>query len=399
MADQDNKWEKFKEGLLNNLGFMMVTIAIAVYMARNFVRIANTGKTIAEIIADGLFALFFSWTIRTLLGYQGILSGMKNKRMLQTLKDHGTAVTKMEPYSPLLESFCEMKNAEARIKRRRRILSKKHLEYEDVFTDDPTKINEVINARMAAIEAGENTIDMHDVATSRRKKHLKARMKKERAEIYACIKKANDISLSELTEESLTTDGVNSDDPYKFSTPLGKWIARRSSASLPMSMAFAVVLGYYGYEFIKDPSIATVIGGLIQVCIFLTFGAWQFLVSYIHTIDTYRKSVVQKINILNEFIVLAADRSKSGKGNKFVPPVEIIKIEKKAAPVTAPEVVAVGVQNKEEAAAPVEDPFAEAAAPQEISEEQTDNKGKEVIVYGEQDKPIELGQPAELLGD
>lgn len=385
----DTKWDKFKEGLLNNLGFMMTVIAIAVYMARNFVTIANTGKTIAEIIADGLFALFFSWTIRTLLGYQGILSGMKNKRMLKTLQDHGTVVAKMEPFSPLLESFCEMKNAENRIKRRRKILSRKHLEYNDVFTEDPTRINEIIKNRMAAIEAGENTIDLCDVASSKRKRTLKKRMRQEREEIYKCIKKANDISLSELTEDSLTTDGGNSDDPYKFSTPLGKWIARRSSASLPVSMAFAVVLGYYGYEFIKDPSIATVIGGLIQVCIFLMYGAWQFLVSYIHTIDTYRKSVVQKINILNEFVVLAGKQN----GAKFEAPVEIIKVEKKMiVPIEAPKVeekaAPAPVEVKEESIA-VEDPFEEVPT---VNEEK-----KEVIEYGEEDKPIQLGQPAGLL--
>ncbi len=372
---QETKWEKFKEGLLNNLGFMMVIIAIAVYMARNFVNINSTGKTVSEIIADGLFALFFSWTIRTLLGYQGILSGMKNKRMLKTLQDHGAVVTKMEKYSPLLESFCEMKNAENRIKRRRRILSKKHLEYNDVFSDDPTKINEIVKNRMSAIESGENTIDVGDIASRRRKRALKKRMRKERVEIYRCIKKANDISLSELTEDSLTTDGGNSDDPYKFSTPLGKWIARRSSASLPVSMAFAVVLGYYGYDFIKDPSIATVIGGLVQVCIFLMYGAWQFLVSYIHTIDTYRKSVVQKINILNEFVALAEKRDD---GAKFVAPVEIIKVAKP----------------KQEEPPKIEKKAA--LTPVEVEEEHIKDK-KEVIVYGEQDKPIQLGQPAELL--
>lgn len=394
---EDSTWEKFKEGLLNNLGFMMVTIAIAVYMARNFVRIANTGKTIAEIIADGLFALFFSWTIRTLLGYQGILSGMKNKRMLQTLKDHGAAVTKMEQYSPLLESFCEMKNAENRIKRRRRILSSKHLEYEDVFTDDPTKMNEVIKKRMEAIETCENTIDLHDFSSWRRKRKLRSRMKKERKEIYDCIKKANDISLSELTEENLTTDGGDGDDPYKFSTPLGKWIARKSSTSLPMSLIFAVVLGYYGYEFIKKPSIATVIGGLIQVCIFLMYGAWEFLVSYIHTIDTYRKSIVRKINLLNEFIVLAEKQN----GAKFVPPVEIIKVPKIEAPIELPKVTdAPKVEERAEPPAPAEVKEESIAVADPFSETPIDNKdNKEVIAYGEQNEPIQLGQPAELLGD
>jgi len=398
MGDKiDTKWDKFKEGLLNNLGFMMTVIAIAVYMARNFVTIANTGKTIAEIIADGLFALFFSWTIRTLLGYQGILSGMKNKRMLKTLQDHGAVVAKMEPYSPLLESFCEMKNAENRIKRRRRILSKKHLEYEDVFNEEPAKINEIIKKRMAAIEAGENTIDLCDVASSRRKRTLKKRMRQERKEIYKCIKQANDISLSELTEDSLTTDGGNSDDPYKFSTPLGKWIARRSSASLPVSMAFAVVLGYYGYEFIKDPSIATVIGGLVQVCIFLMYGAWQFLVSYIHTIDTYRKSVVQKINILNEFVVLAEKQN----GVKFVPPVEIIKVPKIEAPIELPKVTAAPkVEERTEPPTPAEVKEESIAVEDPFAETPIDNKdNKEVIAYGEQNEPIQLGQPAELLGD
>ncbi len=393
--DQDNRWEKFKTGIIGNLGFIVVAGLIAVNIARNFVNITNTGKTISEIIADGLFALFFSWIIRSLLSYQGTLSGRKDKRMLSTLECYATAITKMEPYSPLLESFCEMKNAQQRIKQRRKILSRKHIEYEDVFTEDPTRINEVIKKRLQALENLENSIDLQDMSSSKRKRVLKRKLKRERREIFQCIKKANNLTLSDLTEEKLTTDGVNSDDPYKFAMPLGRWVARKGALSLPFSIVCAVVLGYYGFSLIKDPSIATVIGALIQVGIYLAFGAWQFIVSYIHTTDTYRKSVTQKINILNEFIVLAADRQ----GVKFAPPVEIIKIEKKAAPVTAPEVVAVGVQNKEEAAAPVKDPFAEAAAPQEVSEEQTDNKGKEVIVYGEQDKPIELGQPAELLGD
>lgn len=386
----ETKWDKFKDWLLNNLGFIVSFGAIAVFIARNFVKIANTGKTISEIIADGLFALFFSWAISTLLGYQGILSGRKDPRMIQTLKDYGSTIKNMEPYSPLLGSFCDMKNAENRIKRRRRILSRKHLEYEDVFTDDQTRINEIIKGRMAAIEAGENTIDVGDMASRRRKKALKKRMRRERAEIYKCIKKANDISLSELTEESLTTDNVNSKDPYKFSSPLGRWIARRRIASLPFSIAIALVLGYYGYEFIKNPSIEAIIGGLIQVSIFLCFGVWQFLVSYIHTIDTYRKSIAYKINIINEFIVLAGERN----GAKFEAPVEIIKVEKKITePIEAPKVeekaaALAPVEVKEESIA-VEDPFEEATT---VNEEK-----KEVIEYGEQDKPIQLGQPAGLL--
>ena len=61
-----------------------------------------------------------------------------------------------------------------------------------------------------------------------------------------------------------------------------------------------------------------------------------------------------------------------------------------ATPAPAQDAAPAPVEVKEESIA-VEDPFAEAPT---VNEEK-----KEVIEYGEQDKPIQLGQPAELLGD
>lgn len=317
----DTRVEKFKNGVVNSIGFIVVFAVVVIYMAKNFVEIGTTGKAVQEIIADGVLALLFGWAIKMLLGYQGILSGMASKTYQNTLASHGQSVTQAEPYLPLLTTFCDKENAELRIKKRRQILSRELLNYEDVFCDDASILERIIKERQDMIR-GDARIDAHDLKSYLERKKLARAREKKRKDILRCVRKANNVHFEELTASKLTTDGGREDNPFKFAEPLSKRMGKKAVSSLPVSLLFAVVFGYYGYQMIANPSWATVIGGLIQVGSYLIVGALQFIKEFLYVTDVYRKSVVRKIDIIDRFIAEAKSNP------NFVIPVEIVHIEK-----------------------------------------------------------------------
>ena len=329
----ETRFEKFKNGVINSIGFIVVGAVVVVFMAKNFVEIGESGKTVSEIIADGIFALVFGWAIKMLLGYQGILSGMNSKKVLDTLNQQATAIKKIECYLPLLPKFCDRENAELRIKRRKLILSKELISYEDVFCDDSSRLQVVIKEKCENIRDDATRIDAKDLRSKLRQAKLFFKRKLKKRAILRCVRKANNVHFAELTQHSLTTDGGRNNNPYKFPEPLAKHISKKAVLSLPISILFAVVFGYYGYRLVDNPTWATVIGGLIQIGSFLAVGTLQFLKEYLYSTDTYRKGTVRKIDILERFYAEAST------GKEFVVPVEIVKTNKSTATVAKEEII------------------------------------------------------------
>lgn len=329
----ETKFEKFKNGVINSIGFIVVGAVVVVFMAKNFVEIGESGKTVSEIIADGIFALVFGWAIKMLLGYQGILSGMNSKKVLDTLNQQATAIKKIECYLPLLPKFCDRENAELRIKRRKLILSKELISYEDVFCDDSSRLQDVIKEKCENIRDDTTRIDAKDLRSKLRQAKLFFKRKLKKRAILRCVRKANNVHFAELTQHSLTTDGGRNNNPYKFPEPLAKHISKKAVLSLPISILFAIVFGYYGYRLVDNPTWATVIGGLIQIGSFLAVGTLQFLKEYLYSTDTYRKGTVRKIDILERFYAEAST------GKEFVVPVEIVKTVKSTAVVAKEETI------------------------------------------------------------
>lgn len=318
----DTRFDKFKKGIINSMGFLVVGAVVIVFMAKNFVEIGQTGKSVTEIVADGIFALLFGWSIKMLLGYQGILSGMNSKTVLDTIAQHGEAVNKIENFLPSLPIFCEKENTELRIKKRKLILSKELLEYEDVFCDDTSRLQRAIAEKLESIR-DDTFIDTNDFRSRMRKLKLHSKRRKKKRAILRCVRKANNVHFTELTQHALTTDGGSVENPFRFPEPLSKHMSKKAVMSLPISLLFAVVFGYYGYRIVDNPSWATVIGGLIQIGSFLAVGSLQFLREYLYSTDTYRKGIVRKIDILERFRAEALENKEHNRD--FVVPVEIIK--------------------------------------------------------------------------
>lgn len=316
---EQTRFEKFKNGVINSIGFLIVLIAVGVYLARSFVQIGQTGKGVAQIIADGTFALLFGWSIRYLLGYQGILSGMQNKSVLETIARHGETVAKIEPMSPYLQSFCDKMNAEFRMRKRRIILGKVFLKYEDVFCDNPQCLQDAIAKKLESYDADVKTIDTKDIVSKWRRFRLKLTKKHEYNRIMKYVRKANNVTFVELSQNVLSTDGGNGDNPYSFPMPLSKHMARKGVRSFITAFLFAIVFGYYGYSIVQNPSWENIIGGLIQIGTFICSGTIQFMAEYLYTTDIYRKGIVRKIDLLEQFY-----REAETNGGKFIVPQEII---------------------------------------------------------------------------
>lgn len=318
---ENTKLDKARNAFLNNIGFIIVLVVATVYIARSILKIEDTGKSVVEILADGAFALIFGWFVKSLLGEQGILSGLNCKAMNDTLGQHGNAVTAIEKFMPKLPDFCLMKNAKLRIEKRKHIIGRKNLNYDDVFCDDPQRLEKVIEDRLAMFNSSNTSIKV-STFKKMRERWLKW---KERRSILKCVAKANKIKITELSSDTLTSDGGDSTDPYNFGPTIKQYTAKSTASKLGTAVMFAVVFGYLGVSMVDDFSWATLVWAIFQMLAFVVSGVWSFLTSYIHIIDSYRKGIVRKINILKEFETLVKDN-----GGRFVIPDEIIKTNKEA---------------------------------------------------------------------
>ena len=317
----NEKFERFKSGVINSMGFIIVFVVIGVYVAKNFVDIAQSGKTALEIIADGLFALIFGFSVKVLLGYQGVLRGMNNDKMLDTLEKHANIIKEVDAYLPLLPSFCEKENVCLRIRRRRTILSKQCLHYEDVFTDDPSLLDKAIQERLEAIQIANKRVNDGSFKYKLLAMKEKRERRKVRKKIMRCVRKANNVSFAELTQYELTTDGGNRNNPFKFAVNPGIHMTKRAPGLLPTSIMISVLFGYFAFRLISNPNAATIIAAIVQTGTFILTGALQFMKEYLYTMDRYRKGIVRKIDILNQF----KKEAEMQNGEEFAIPEEIIR--------------------------------------------------------------------------
>lgn len=316
----NEKFDKFKSGVINSMGFIIVAMVIGVYIAKNFVDIAQSGKSPLEIIADGIFALVFGYSVKVVLGYQGVFSGLNSSRMLDTLVAHNEAISAVDKYLPLLPSFCEKENANLRIRKRRAILSTQHLKYEEVFTDDPTLLQEAIQKQMETLKIEGQIIDDGSLKYKWLKFKSKISQKRLKKRIMRCVRKANKVSFVELTPYELTTDGGDRNNPYKFATNPGIHMSKRAPLMLPFSILVAVLFGYFAFKLITDPNWATIIAAIVQTGTFILMGGLQFLKEYLYTVDRFRKTILRKIDILNTF----KQEAEANGGQQFAIPEEII---------------------------------------------------------------------------
>lgn len=271
----NNNVNKAKDFLRLNLFFIVVAAACLIYIARGFINIVETGKTVGEIIADGLVSALFGFFISKLLSLQGIAKGEIDPNVVSTTNLHARTVEKITPKIYLLDEWCERKNEEALLIARSKLLATKRITIDEFNkgiykTITPNGIAEIC----------ENDLD---------KDKLRA------------VKRARKLKLTPLSASVLTSDGANVVDPYNFGLDKKGYSIRRDGKQLISKIMCGLLFGYYGVKLINEFNIASLIWTAIQVALFLVMGVIAYLQAYFFMVDEYRHRIIKKIDNLQKF--------------------------------------------------------------------------------------------------
>ncbi len=271
--------EKVRTFLQRNLGYFVVAVVSAVYIATAFIQIDETGKTVGRIIADGAVVFLLGFFINRIFDLQGIMNGERDDRFRASVLLHGETVVKISPHIDKLDDWCKLKNEENLRVQRTRILATEGMKYSDYFDNDGA--------------AKEIKVDEEKL-----KNKLYRRIEKKR---IACFHKALRLKLTPISAGELTSEGVHIDDPYNFGRTKEQYEKQTSLIDIVSKVVIAVIFGYYGVSLIQDFSYANLIWNGLQVALFILVGSIKMYNSFIFITDEYRGRIVKKINNLEMF--------------------------------------------------------------------------------------------------
>lgn len=277
MTEQKNIAERIKDAFRSNFGYIAVILVSAAYIATSFLTIESTGKSIPRIIADGVLAFIVGMLINRMFETQGVINGDADVRVIKATQRHADMVETVAPYLDELDTWCEIKNAEALARARRTYLSRNGMRYKDYFTEDG------IPCPFIPTES--------------------TRWKDRRAD-YARrmhFEHAINIRLTKLSAGLLISDTGDPNDPYFLGRSKQEYGTQSARRDMWSKLILAVLFGYYGVQLITGFSVANLIWTILQLTVFLLMGAIKMEQSYMFVTDEYRSRVNKKTDILQMF--------------------------------------------------------------------------------------------------
>lgn len=271
--------EKARDFLKKNIGYMVVGLVSAIYIATSVITMGKTGKTFGEIMADGAVVLFLGVFVNRIFDLQGMMNGDREKRVQETIRLHGEAVVRVSPYLDRLDKWCEEKNEEALKMQRTKILASEGMRYDDYF-------DEKGGAKLFFVN----------------KDRLKDKfLRGDEIKRLRCFRKALRLKLTPLTASGLTSEGGKKQDPYYLGRTKSQYERGATISDAITKVIIACLFGYYGAELVQDFSYADLIWKALQIGIFFIAGVIKMYQSYMFVVDEYRGRIVKKIDNLQMF--------------------------------------------------------------------------------------------------
>lgn len=282
--------DKFKDAFKNSVGFIAVFILCALYLCVSFITVSETGKSVANILADTAIAFVFGVCVNSIFELQGMLEGDKDPRMVETAKKHAEKITAISPYIEDLSSWCDNKNSEAVKIQRVRILAAAGLKYNSVFNEEgvslPYEPAEYPEANNLTRWQAFNEI---------------LRRKKIESKRYRGYRTAINLSITPLTASVLTSEGGRSNDPFYLGRTKIEYERTQTFKSVFSRIATALIFGYYGASLIENFAWSSLIWTLLQVGTFLACGIISYYNAKIFVVDEYRGRICKKTENLQAF--------------------------------------------------------------------------------------------------
>ena len=271
--------EKARDFLKKNIGYMVVGLVSAIYIATSVITMGKTGKTFGEIMADGAVVLFLGVFVNRIFDLQGMMNGDREERVQETIRLHGEAVVRVSPYLDRLDKWCEEKNEEALKMQRTKILASEGMRYDDYFDKKGGAKLFVVN-----------------------KDRLKDKfLRGDEIKRLRCFRKALRLKLTPLTASGLTSEGGKKQDPYYLGRTKSQYERGATISDVITKVIIACLFGYYGAELVQDFSYADLIWKALQIGIFFITGVIKMYQSYMFVVDEYRGRIVKKIDNLQMF--------------------------------------------------------------------------------------------------
>ncbi len=271
--------EKVKEFFKHNIGYLIVAFVSAVYIMTAFIAIDRTGKTVAEIIADGAIAFLLGVFINRIFDLQGLSNGDREERVQATKNEHGATVLRISPHIDKLDEWCERENAKNYKVQRTKILARVGLRYDDCFDGDGV--------------AKEWTPSEANMAN---KVLRKIELKKLKG--YSA---AVNLKLTALSAGELTSEGGKQQDPFYFGRTKAQYETHEGVFDIISKLGTAFIFGYYGVTLIQGFNYANLIWTSLQVALFLVMGVIKMYQAYNFVVDEFRGRIIKKIDSLQKF--------------------------------------------------------------------------------------------------
>lgn len=274
--------EKVKGFLKNYILYLAVLGISLFYIATSLIRLVGTGKTIFEIVADGITFFILGVLINMLMGLQGMMNGEREDLVIATKTRHRELVGLLIPLMTSLKRFCEVKNKQALADERRKRLSMEGFRYEWVFDEDGLPVPLYIPDGME---------------------------KSERKKLKRLRRKLLHLKLTPLTPEVLISDEGKTNDPYYFGRTKTEYERQSVRRDVLFKIVIATGVGFVGVRFIEF-NWAELIWTCLQSASLIGFGLLKMFQSQNFVKGEYRERIEKKVNTLLEFQLYAKKENK-----------------------------------------------------------------------------------------
>ena len=251
----------------------------ALYIVKGLYTLEESGRTVAQILGDGILSATVGALICMLMRQTGVTYGNDDTEIIKARSFHARLIDKASARAELLDSFCQRENDDVKRTVRQRILSSVGLKYEDCFDSMGAPLGTLINVK--------------DGKTREERSLLR---KKKRA-----LNKALGLKITLLTPASLSVDGSKDDDPFNFGRTEGEYLAKRGGTDILSKVAFGIVFGYYAIRLTEGAGLDDVLWASFQIAVYLILGAAQMIQAYMFVKTEIYARIMRKTDLLQKF--------------------------------------------------------------------------------------------------
>lgn len=266
------KTEIIADFLKKNLTNIFLILLCVVYILRGVITMDSEGRTLSDIIIDGLLAFFVAVSIKILMRQKGLTAGYNCSKFVATANAYGDSLEKnVTEYTIECEKYCKYKNKVRLELEQRKYLLRHGLDYHKFLNNEyDEEFKKITN-------------------------------KKERKHKLNILKHCRHIKIYEYSTVMITNayDNNTSEDKL-LSQSAKKYKAKTLTSNFFIGLLCMFLFGYYsvkGGEF----DVYSIIWCSIQIALYLVLGAIEQMNAYEFVSETLRGKIKRVISIIDDF--------------------------------------------------------------------------------------------------